>query len=179
MVAFNSSCSLWQPIVEDTVCPYQIKAPGDRIYHSGWWSRDTSVYFFLSCSSNPRSDIQHLTPKYYRGAISFLLHSLLLPEDWKICQKMGKASIATVTKQNQQQVIIALKFTEIIHLFLCGVHHFLPQLRSSCDPTGMNAKYTWKSNYREQTESRLLVLVHYYLWLFSPLPQLPAEITGA
>lgn len=119
--------------------------------------------FFLSCSSNPRSDIQHLTPKYYRGAISFLLHSLLLPEDWKICQKMGKASIATVTKQNQQQVIIALKFTEIIHLFLCGMHHFLPQLRSSCDPTGMNAKFTWKSNYREQTESRLLVLVHYYL----------------
>lgn len=76
---------------------------------------------------------------------------------------MRKASTATVTKQNQQQVIIAFEFAEIIQLFLCGVHQFLPQFRSSRDPTGMNAKYTWERNYREQTESRLLVLVRYYL----------------
>lgn len=76
---------------------------------------------------------------------------------------MGKASTADITKQNQQQVIIAFEFTEITQLFLCGMHHFLPQLRSSRDPTGMNARYTWERNYREQTERRLLVLVHYYL----------------
>lgn len=52
----------------------------------------------------------------------YLLHSLLLPEDWKICQKMDKASTDAITKQNQQQVIIVIEFTEITQLFLCGMY---------------------------------------------------------